>query len=98
MSVVRDSTFVLRPEAKTTSTVSDGTLPICQRTAQLPSGSCRGAEGARTPDLLVANQMLSQLSYSPSQKRILITRRRRRTLFYESEIHKSYGPVIPGHR
>jgi hypothetical protein len=25
----------------------------------------RGAEGVRTPDLLVANQALSQLSYSP---------------------------------
>jgi hypothetical protein len=27
----------------------------------------RGAEGDRTPDLLVANQTLSQLSYSPGE-------------------------------
>ena len=27
----------------------------------------RGAEGDRTPDLLVANQTLSQLSYSPGR-------------------------------
>jgi hypothetical protein len=27
-----------------------------------------GAEGSRTPDLLVANQMLSQLSYGPSRQ------------------------------
>jgi hypothetical protein len=27
-----------------------------------------GAEGSRTPDLLVANQMLSQLSYGPSSR------------------------------
>ena len=27
-----------------------------------------GAEGARTPDLLSANQVLSQLSYCPSAK------------------------------
>ena len=28
-----------------------------------------GAEGTRTPDPLVANQMLSQLSYSPERSR-----------------------------
>ena len=32
-----------------------------------------GAEGARTPDLLIANQPLSQLSYGPIVSRILLS-------------------------
>jgi hypothetical protein len=46
----------------------------CQRTArstlvdpQSPFRDCRGADRDRTGDLLVANQTLSQLSYSPGE-------------------------------
>ena len=31
-----------------------------------------GREGARTPDLLVANEALSQLSYTPEERRAMI--------------------------
>src|SRR5215471_6584353 len=36
--------------------------------------TCGGAKGTRTPGLLVANQTLFQLSYSPAWSRVLQTR------------------------
>lgn len=35
------------------------------------SGRFCGAEGSRTPDLLIANQALFQLSYSPTMSNII---------------------------
>src|SRR5918997_7042903 len=40
-----------------------GVLPVTPRGSFL--GLHHGAEGDRTPDLLIANEALSQLSYSP---------------------------------
>ena len=62
ISVVSNRTFVLQPDAGNYWCNTDYTLPDCQRT---DNHKC-GAEGDRTPDLLVANQALSQLSYSPA--------------------------------
>ena len=73
MSVAVDRTFVRPPSrrgnARATTSAASGTLvPIVKeqkRRRPLRSAVRRGAEGDRTPDLLVANQTLSQLSYSP---------------------------------
>ena len=51
---------------------TDNTLLDCQRTftivnCTLSVDNCCGAEGDRTPDLMVANHALSQLSYSPER-------------------------------
>ncbi len=46
---------------------------VCYATARQPSPSAAlrakagGAEGSRTPDLLIANETLYQLSYDPNQ-------------------------------
>ena len=41
-----------------------GVLPVTPRGSA--AFNCDGAEGDRTPDLLIANEALSQLSYSPN--------------------------------
>ena len=41
-----------------------GVLPVTPRGST--AVNCHGAEGDRTPDLLIANEALSQLSYSPN--------------------------------
>jgi hypothetical protein len=43
-----------------------GVLPVTPRGSLMFS---YGAEGDRTPDLLIANEALSQLSYSPTKGR-----------------------------
>ena len=46
---------------------SSGTAAPEARKMPILSGSCAGgAEGGRTPDLLIANEALSQLSYGPA--------------------------------
>ena len=39
-----------------------------QKRPILSEFSAGGAEGGRTPDLLIANEALSQLSYGPAKK------------------------------
>ena len=48
-----------------------------------------GAEGSRTPDLLIANETLYQLSYDPTQKFILSQNRDR-----TRPIPGKFGPLI----
>jgi hypothetical protein len=47
---------------------SSGSAAPEAQTKPIPSGfSAGGAEGGRTPDLLIANEALSQLSYGPDK-------------------------------
>jgi hypothetical protein len=46
--------------------LSRGRLGNYDANSSLASGCNGGREGARTPDLLVANEALSQLSYTPT--------------------------------
>ena len=63
--------FVKRIDIDGTNVVVKYKLPLPDGkkgqndTAVLPTETYGGAEGIRTPDPLNANQMLSQLSYSP---------------------------------
>jgi hypothetical protein len=55
-----------KPRQRATAVIADRTLPICQRTTgDRPGAITCGAKRDRTANLLVANQALSQLSYSP---------------------------------
>ena len=42
-------------------------LLLLASSARIPKGFCCGDEGIRTPDPLLAKQVLSQLSYTPVQ-------------------------------
>ena len=68
---------------------------MCQVTGQARDGG--GAEGNRTPDLLIANEALSQLSYSPIPRAATASvargRRRARTMLI-CPIEVKRGPMV----
>ena len=68
MLVVQFDAVVLLLTEKTTGTEFNALFLIVkeQRTDSRRSGTSRGAKRDRTANLLVANQALSQLSYSPA--------------------------------
>ena len=72
---------------------SCGLCPLLAGARRYPAAAESGAKGARTPDLLVANQTLFQLSYSPARAIVsILSTRRLRAASALAEIHvKAHG-------